>query len=132
MSRPVVLPPGVFVPIDVCAELAPALVAILTRARSDRAAIMADTVQTVELIVRVGQSWERRGEVPVPMVPTAVPIVDTAGSDPEHCISVKEAADVLGISERAVTKRIAAGTIKAAMSKGVWVIDADSVRREAG
>lgn len=130
MTRPAVLPPGVFVPADVCAELGPALATLLARARSDRAAVAADTVEPVELIVRVGQSWERRAEVPVPTKPNAVSTVDTPGFDVQQSISVKEAKDILSITEQAVTKRCRAGTLRAEVVKGAWRIDPSSLRKE--
>lgn len=124
MSRPVVVGPGIVVAADVCPFFAPVLRRALEDAQRRHERVPGDVVETIEAIVRAGEIFSGRK---VPMVPTPVPTVDRPGTGPAESISVKRAVEILNISERAVTKRIRAGTIRAEMVKGAWAIDPRSL-----
>ena len=124
-----VLTPCVPVPAPVAADIAPFIAALLERARLDRAEIAPETAAVLEELETMGRAWKAgwRGAA-VPIGSDEVPFVDTSGSEPVEWISVKTAAAELAIRPRSVTKRIAAGTLRARKVGRAWEIDVRSVK----
>jgi len=123
MKPVVILDPGVFVPASVAAAIAPTLTRALSDAQRLGAYVDPDVRETIERLAVIGAGWANRNRT----VPTMVPLLDEMGSDPSECLTVAETAEVLGITERAVRKRLARSALPGWKDRGVWRVDSRAV-----
>ncbi len=125
--RPVPIPgPGVLVPADVAAAIAPALTRALSEAQRLGSYVHPDTAETIERIDMLGNAWLKRN----PNVPK-VPFLDIDRSDDFESITVQQAAAQLGVSDTAVKARLRNESLRSVKRGGRWRVDAEAVRREA-
>jgi excisionase family DNA binding protein len=126
VTRPVLIPgPGLFVPADVAAVIAPTLTRALSDAR--RLGMYPDppVTETIERLATLGAAWvARHGDV-------VVAPVDEFRCDPVESVTVQEAARQLNVSETAVKARLSRGTLPGVKDGRAWRVDAQAVRREA-
>lgn len=120
---------GVALPPDLCAAFAVSLRRSLEESRRRNGVQPPDdVVHGIELIDIEGAAWLNRTRQ-VPIGSESVPKVDVSSTEAIESMSVKEAAAELGISERAVTKRIGAGSLDAHRERGMWRVHARSIRK---
>lgn len=131
MSRHfVILGPAVVVPAAVAAEIGPLLANYAEQAKRDGRQLDETTVAAIGDLDSLGRAWSNgwRGEQ-VPQSSAEVPDVDRSGSEPVEWISVEEAAQQMGITDRAVRKRLATGTLRGRKEHGSWRVDARTVEK---
>jgi len=122
---------GEFLPIDLCAELGPILLAGLEGTSKDGRLngrrISGDAFEAVERMEIMGAQWRRHSQ----RVASEVASVDEEGCKPGEWESVKDAAHTLGISRQAVEKSIASDTPGSLHGEKVnqrWRVSSESVR----
>jgi len=120
--------PGLFVPADIAAAIAPTLARALSDAR--RLGIYPDpeVAETIERLAVIGSAWAVRHDGGVAQ---DVPMVDTHRSGDVKSITVQQAAELLHVSDSAVKARLRRGTLRGVKSGRAWRVDAEAVRREA-
>lgn len=124
--RPVVVSqPGVLVPADVAAVIAPTLVRELSRARRMGVYVDPDVRETIERLEVLGAGWAKRRNVPT------LPLVDGPRSDDFESITVNQAATRLRVSDTAIKGRLRRGTLRGMKVGGRWRVDARAVEAEA-
>jgi hypothetical protein len=112
--------PGVFIPEDLCARLAPALSADLRDAMRDKRIVDAEVMEAVQRVAVSGDAWVNGHR----FIGTAV---DNGHTDGVEWISAQQAARRLKVSDRAITARRTRGTLEGHMVNGAWRVAADSL-----
>lgn len=99
-----------------------------------------DLAELVALVERVDRAAAYSGRMPSPaagefvrvgrqvlavaeLVPQAVPQPASEAAPPARWLTTTQAAELLGVSERAVRKRITKGSLTARMLGGRWLVD---------
>ena len=118
--------PGLFVPADVAAAIAPTLTRALSDARRLGMYPDPDVAETIERLDVIGSAWLARHRNV-----TNVPFVDLPRSDAVEWITVQDAAALLQVSDTAVKARLRRGTLRGVKLGRAWRVDAEAVRPEA-
>lgn len=125
MSKPVaVSSPGIIVPPDVAAVIAPSLQRELVRAHSVGASVHPDVAETIERIALLGDAYRNRRKTNE--TPNLSPL-DSGHFDELEWTTAKDAAALLDRTPQAVTGRCRRGSLHAMKDGRTWRVCHQSI-----